>query len=50
MMRSTGLSRNKLEMETLSSLPRYGRPRKIWLIELGYSSDIRYMDKVIEKR
>jgi hypothetical protein len=26
-----------------------GRPRKIWLIELGYSSDTRYMDKVIEK-
>jgi hypothetical protein len=27
----------------------YGGPRKIWLIELGYSSDTRYMDKVIEK-
>jgi hypothetical protein len=26
-----------------------GRPRKIRLIELGYSSDTRYMDKVIEK-
>jgi hypothetical protein len=26
-----------------------GRPRKIWLIELGYSSDTRYMNKVIEK-
>jgi hypothetical protein len=24
--------------------------RKIWLIELGYSSDTRYMDKVIEKK
>jgi hypothetical protein len=27
-----------------------GRPRKIRLIELGYSSDTRYMDKVIEKK
>jgi hypothetical protein len=27
-----------------------GRPRKLWLIELGYSSDTRYMDKVIEKK
>jgi hypothetical protein len=27
-----------------------GRPRKIWLIELGYSSDTSYMDKVIEKK
>jgi hypothetical protein len=27
-----------------------GRPRKIWLIELGYSSDTRYMDKVTEKQ
>jgi hypothetical protein len=26
------------------------RPRKVWLIELGYSSDTRYMDKVIEKK
>jgi hypothetical protein len=26
-----------------------GRPRKVWLNELGYSSDTRYMDKVIEK-
>jgi hypothetical protein len=26
-----------------------GRPRKIWLIELEYSSDTRYMDKVIER-
>jgi hypothetical protein len=26
------------------------RPRKIWLIELGYSSDTRYMDKVLEKK
>jgi hypothetical protein len=25
------------------------RPRKTWLIELGYSSDTRYMDKVMEK-
>jgi hypothetical protein len=27
-----------------------GRPRKIWLMELGYSSDTRYMDKVMEKK
>jgi hypothetical protein len=27
-----------------------GRPRKIWLMELGYSSDTRYMDKVTEKK
>jgi hypothetical protein len=27
-----------------------GRPRKIWLIELGYSSVFRYKDKVIEKK
>jgi hypothetical protein len=27
-----------------------GRPRKIWLIELGYSSDTRYMDKVKKKK
>jgi hypothetical protein len=26
------------------------RPRKIWLIELGYSFDTRYMDKVTEKK
>jgi hypothetical protein len=26
------------------------RPRKIWLVELGYSSDTRYMDKVTEKK
>jgi hypothetical protein len=25
-----------------------GRPRNIWLMELGYSSDTRYMDKVIK--
>jgi hypothetical protein len=29
---------------------RNGRPRKLWLIELGYSSDTRYMDTVIEKK
>jgi hypothetical protein len=23
-----------------------GKPRKIWLIEMGYSSDTRHMDKV----
>jgi hypothetical protein len=28
----------------------YGRPRKIWLIELGYSYDTRYMGKVPEKK
>jgi hypothetical protein len=27
-----------------------GRPRKMWLLELGYSSDIRYMDKVMEEK
>jgi hypothetical protein len=27
-----------------------GRPRKIWLIELGYSSATRYIDKVIKKK
>jgi hypothetical protein len=27
-----------------------GRPRKIWLIESGYSSNTRYMDKVTEKK
>jgi hypothetical protein len=27
-----------------------GIPRKIWLIKLGYSSDPRYLDKVIEKK
>jgi hypothetical protein len=27
-----------------------GRPRKIWLMELGYSSDIRRMDKFTEKK
>jgi hypothetical protein len=27
-----------------------GRPRKIWLIKLGYSSDTRYMDKVKERK
>jgi hypothetical protein len=26
------------------------RPRKIWLMELGYSSDTRCMDKVMEKK
>jgi hypothetical protein len=27
-----------------------GRPRKIWLMDLGYSSDLRCMDKVMEKK
>jgi len=27
-----------------------GRPRKIWIIALGYFSDTRYMDKVAEKK
>jgi hypothetical protein len=27
-----------------------GRPRKIWHMELGYSSDTRYMDKVMEEK
>jgi hypothetical protein len=27
-----------------------GRPRKIWLMELGYPTDTRYMDKVMEKK
>jgi hypothetical protein len=27
-----------------------GRPNQIWLMDLGYSSDSRYMDKVMEKR
>jgi hypothetical protein len=27
-----------------------GRPRKIWLIELGYFSNTRYMEKVTEKK
>jgi hypothetical protein len=26
------------------------RPKKIWLMELGYSSDNRYKDKVMEKK
>jgi hypothetical protein len=27
-----------------------GRPRKIWLFQLGYSSDTRYMDKAMKKQ
>jgi hypothetical protein len=27
-----------------------GRPRKIWLIEMGYSSDTRYMEKVMKRK
>jgi hypothetical protein len=26
------------------------RPREVWIVELGYSSDTRYMDKVTEKK
>jgi hypothetical protein len=36
--------------DTLVPNQMNGRPRKIWLVELGYSSDTRYMDKVIEKK
>jgi hypothetical protein len=35
--------------DTIVPTQMNGRPREIWLIELGYSSDTRYMDKVIEK-
>jgi hypothetical protein len=27
-----------------------GRPKKIWLTELGYSPDTRYMDKVMRRK
>jgi len=27
-----------------------GRPKKIWIIEVGYSFDTGYMDKVAEKK
>ena len=27
-----------------------GRPRKIWVVELGYSSDTRYLDNLAEKK
>jgi hypothetical protein len=38
-------------METIRFQPRInGRPRKIWVMELGYSSDTSYMDKVMEKK
>jgi hypothetical protein len=48
MMRSTGLSRNELKTETLMFPPRQMADPG-WRIELEYSSDTRYMDKVIEK-
>jgi hypothetical protein len=32
------------------SLGASGRPRKVWLMELRYSSDTRYMYKVMEKK
>jgi hypothetical protein len=36
--------------DTNVSTQMNGGPRKIWLINLGYSSDTRYMDKVMEKK
>jgi len=27
-----------------------GRPRKVWIVELGYTSDTRYLDKLTEKK
>jgi hypothetical protein len=50
-MRLTGLSRKRTKMETLTSPTQInGRARSIWLIDLGYSSDNRYVDKVVEKK
>jgi hypothetical protein len=51
MLRLTGLSRNELEFrneDNIASKQTNGRPREIWLIELGFSSDTRYM--VAEKK
>jgi hypothetical protein len=37
-------------METKVPTQINGRTRKIWLMELRYSSDTRYTDKVMEKK
>jgi len=42
------LKKQKRNEIAIVSTQTFGRPRKIWIIELGYSSDTRYMDKVAE--
>ena len=44
-----GLKRNRDGSQCVSTQIG-GRPRRVWIVELGYTSDTRYLDKMAEKR